>query len=189
MAPGGMTIRSGVLVGALALVFSVGSAPQGRQLDPLQPGPATGVQFHCNWGGQSDAHRQTVAAKLGAAGVKTVRIDLGWSSLQPTRRKRVSGWHVRLADRCVNLARAQGMDVLLTIIWTPGWANGGRDRSVPPTRNREFAWFARWAATHFRGRVSAWEIWNEPGNKQFWKGSTPSLREPAQGRVPGDQGR
>ena len=127
MAPGGMTIRSSVLVGALALAFSVGSAPQGQQLDPLQRGPTTGVQFHCNWGGQSDAHRQTVAAKLGAAGVKTVRIDLGWSSLQPTRRKRVSGWHVRLADRCVNLARAQGMDVLFTIIWTPGWANGGRD--------------------------------------------------------------
>ena len=172
MASGGMTIRSSVLVGAVALAFSVGSAPQGQQVDPLKPGPATGVQFHCNWGGQSDAQRQAIAAKLGAAGVKTVRIDLGWSSLQPTRSKRVSGWHVRLADRCVNLARAQGMDVLLTIIWTPGWANGGRDRSVPPNRNREFAWFARWAATHFRGRVAAWEIWNEPGNKQFWKGST-----------------
>jgi polysaccharide biosynthesis protein PslG len=171
MASGGK-LQSGALLCALGILVALMSAPQARPLDPLASRPAAGVQFHCNWGGQSDEQRQTIAAKLGAAGVKTVRIDLGWSSLQPTPRKRVSGWHVRLADRCVNLARAQGMDVLLTIIWTPGWANGGRDRSVPPNRNAEFAWFARWAATHFRGRVSAWEIWNEPGLKVFWKGST-----------------
>jgi polysaccharide biosynthesis protein PslG len=176
MTPGG-NLRSGVLVGALALAISVSPATQGRELNPLSqqlntlnPGPAKGVHFHCNRGAESDAYRAEIAAKLGAAGVKTVRIDLGWESLQPSRR-RFSPWHVQLADRCVNLARAGGMDVLITILWTPSWANGNRGRNVPPARNRDFAWFARWAARHFRGRVSAWEIWNEPGNKEFWRGS------------------
>ena len=128
-----------------------------------------GAQFHCNWS-QSDARRAEVAAKLGAAGLRTVRIDLGWSSLEP-RRRRISAWHARLADRCVNLARANGMEVLVTLLWTPGWANGGRGATVPPRRVSEFAWFARWAARHFRGRVSAWEIWNEPNDDSFWRGS------------------
>ena len=114
--------------------------------------------------------RQEIATKLAAAGVRSVRIDLGWPSLEPRRRK-VSRWHVRLADRCVNLARSQGMDVLATILWTPDWANGGRGATAPPTRIADFAWFSRWAARHFRGRVAAWEIWNEPNDKAFWRGS------------------
>jgi hypothetical protein len=170
MTPGG-TLRSGVLAGTLALAFAVSSVPQGRQLNPLNPGPAMGVHFHCNLGAQTEGQRVAIASKLGAAGVRTVRIDVGWESLQPSRRRRLSPWHVQLADRCVNLARAQGMDVLVTLLWTPAWANGNRGRTVPPARDADFTWFARWAAAHFRGRVSAWEIWNEPGNKAFWKGS------------------
>jgi hypothetical protein len=142
------------------------AAPGSKALAPL---PGVGVQFHCTWN-QSEANRRTIAAKLAAAGVQSVRIDLGWSSLEP-RRRRVSRWHVRLVDRCVNLARSQGMDVLATIMWTPAWANGGRGMTAPLARAADFAWFARWAARHFRGRVAAWEIWNEPNDPAFWSGS------------------
>jgi hypothetical protein len=127
------------------------------------------VQFHCTWS-QTDERRAAIATRLAAAGVKTVRIDIGWRSLEPTRR-RLSDWHVRLADRCVNLARARGMEVLATLLWTPAWANGGRDQAAPPRRRADFARFARWAARHFRGRVGAWEVWNEPNDRSFWQGS------------------
>jgi hypothetical protein len=170
MTPGG-TLRSGVLVGALALTISLTSATQSRQLNPLNAPPAVGVQFHCTWSAHSDAQRRVVAAKLAAAGVRTVRIDLGWSSFQPRRRGGIDPWYTALADRCVNLARAHGMEVLATVLWTPRWANGGRDRATPPTRPADFARFAGWAARHFRGRVAAWEIWNEPEGNNFWKGT------------------
>ncbi|HEU5064633.1 MAG TPA: cellulase family glycosylhydrolase [Gaiellaceae bacterium] len=147
-------------------VGSAGAATQTRTLTAL---PAAGAQFHCTWS-QSDARRAEIAGKLSAAGLRTVRIDIGWSSLEP-RRRRISAWHLRLADRCVNLARANGMEVLVTLMWTPGWANGGRGATVPPRRVSDFARFARWAARHFRGRVAAWEIWNEPNLASFWKGS------------------
>jgi hypothetical protein len=172
MTPGG-TARSSVLAGtlALALVVMLAAAPQGRGLDSLRPGPAIGVQFHCTWNHYTDAERRTVAARLAAAGVKSVRIDLGWSSFQPHRRRHIDRWYTRLADRCVNLARAQGMEVLATILWTPNWANGGRGATTPPRRVSDFARFARWAARHFRGRVAAWEIWNEPEGANFWRGT------------------
>jgi hypothetical protein len=100
-----------------------------------------------------------------------VRIDLGWSSFQPVGRRRIDPWYTRLADRCVNIARARGMEVLATLLWTPGWANGGRGPTVPPKRLSDFARFARWAARHFHGRVAAWEIWNEPAGANFWQGT------------------
>jgi len=63
------------------------------------------------------------------------------------------------------------MDVLGTLLWTPAWANGGRGQTVPPRQAADFARFARWTARHFRGRVTAWEVWNEPNDKSFWRGS------------------
>ncbi|MEK6276379.1 MAG: cellulase family glycosylhydrolase [Actinomycetota bacterium] len=134
-----------------------------------EPQRAVGVQFHCTWS-QSDARRATIATRLADAGVRTVRIDIGWASLEP-RRRRISAWHVRLADRCVNLARARGVEVLGTLLWSPAWANRGRDQATPPRRASDFAFFAKWAARHFRGRVAAWEIWNEPNDQGFWRGS------------------
>jgi aryl-phospho-beta-D-glucosidase BglC (GH1 family) len=109
---------------------------------------------------------------MAAAGVKSVRVDVSWESLQPNGRRGVSGWHVRLTDRCVNLARANGMSVLGTLSGTPAWANWGRGATTPPTRSEDFAHFARWAARHFRGRIGAWEIWNEPDYRVFFNGST-----------------
>jgi GH35 family endo-1,4-beta-xylanase len=135
----------------------------------VEPRLEVGVQFHCTWS-QTDERRAAIATSLAKAGVRSVRIDIGWNSLQPARR-RFSDWHVGVADRCVNLARARGMEVLGTLLWTPAWANGGRSRSVPPSRRADFAWFARWAARHFRGRVSAWEVWNEPNDRVFWRSS------------------
>ena len=127
------------------------------------------MQFHCTWS-QTDSARSEIATKLADAGVRSVRIDLGWHSLEP-RRHRLNRWYVRLADRCVNLARVKGMKVLATLLWTPGWANRDRGAAVPPRRVADYARIARWAARHFRGRVVAWEVWNEPNDRTFWLGS------------------
>src|SRR5215207_4074816 len=88
--------------------------------------PAIGVQFHCTWSSYSDAQRVVVLDKLAAAGVKSVRIDLGWSSFQELGRTSYSQWYVDRADFCVNQARARGIDVLAVVHRTPGWANGGQ---------------------------------------------------------------
>jgi hypothetical protein len=157
------------LIAALSAgaVFSAHAATGSRDISVR---PSVGVQFHCTWD-QSDAKRRAIATKLAAAGVKSVRIDIAWTSLQPGRAHRVSRWYAQVADRCVNLARSQGMDVLATLLWTPGWANGGRDGGTPPGRATDIRWIAHWSASHFRGRVAAWEVWNEPNVPRFWKGS------------------
>lgn len=165
------TLRTSVLAGAcaLALALSSTSAQQDARSVRMGMGARMGVQFHCTWTHYSDAERRAVVSKLADAGVRHVRIDVGWSALVPARR-RLSRWHVRLADRCVNLARARGLAVLVTLLWTPSWANAGGDGAAPPRSVRDFAWFARRIARHFRGRVAAYEIWNEPDAPRFWSG-------------------
>jgi len=108
-------------------VTSAGAATQTRT---LTVDPTVGVQFHCTWSQYTDATRRAVMAKMAAAGVRSVRVDFAWESIQP-RPGRMSPWHVRLADRCVDIARANGMSVLGTLSATPGWANGGRGATTP----------------------------------------------------------
>ncbi|HMJ00640.1 MAG TPA: cellulase family glycosylhydrolase [Gaiellaceae bacterium] len=141
---------------------------------PPSTTPDTGVAFHCGWSDYTDAQRATVLDKLQAAGVKWVRIDVGWSSLQEVGRNQLSQWYVDTIDRCVDMARARGINVLAILFRTPSWANGGQGVQVPPLDNADFAWIAHWAADHFRGRVSAWEMWNEPDPAQSswsWSGT------------------
>jgi hypothetical protein len=135
-------------------------------------GPAFGTQFHCNWGFYTNASRRAVLNKLAAAGVKWVRIDVSWAAIEGTRKGSRNPWYIRMVDFCVNQARRRGMKVLVTLWLTPAWANGGKGQHVPPNHPRHYADFARWAARHWRGRVSAWEVWNEPEPRQpFFQGT------------------
>lgn len=136
-------------------------------------GPAVGVQFHCNWAFYTDAHRLAVLDKLKAAGVRWVRIDTAWSGIEAAHKGDRNGWYIRMVDFCVDEARKRGLKVLITLWMTPDWANGGASTRLPPRNPQDYADFARWAAARWRGRVAAWEVWNEPDPSQaFFLGST-----------------
>ncbi len=128
--------------------------------------------FHCAWLEYTDAQRAAVFDSLKAAGTEWVRIDVGWSSLQENARGQFSQWYVNNVDTCVSMASARGIKVLGMLFRTPGWANGGQGVYVPPTDVNDYAWIASWVASRYRGKVQAWEIWNEPDPAQsFWQGT------------------
>ncbi len=133
--------------------------------------PAVGVNFHGAWSNYSDQQRTDVADKLAAAHVGWVRIDIGWSALEEDCRGCFAQWYVDDVDAAVNAAVAKGMKVLAVLWWTPTWANGGAGLAAPPANVADYATAAKWAAQHFAGRVSAWEVWNEPNERYFWNGT------------------
>lgn len=136
--------------------------------------PAVGVNVHATW---SDMDASTLAAgykKLAAAGVRWVRIDMGWKSFESKGPGQVAKWYVRKSDLAVNQARAHGLHVLAMLWSTPKWANGNKTRNVGPSDPAQYARFAGWAAKHFAGRVEAWEMWNEPNLNGFWAGKNPA---------------
>lgn len=106
-------------------------------------------------------------------GMESVRIDFGWSSLQPTGPNSYAQWYIDRADSVVNAARARGLKVLMTLWRTPNWANGGKGPYTPPSSAADYGRAAQWVADHFKGRVMAWEVWNEPNlaGGHFWTGT------------------
>lgn len=150
-----------------------------RELDPVQVPPAVGSQFHCMWSGASgygspsfDATRAAVLDKLAAAGVKAVRIDVGWDGLQPRSSALpvATDWYVKLLDGCVKGATDRGMTVMLTLDRSPAWARPAAYAStarVLPADPRSIAPVSGWLAARYEGSVTAIEVWNEPNLKDF----------------------
>lgn len=133
--------------------------------------PGFGVQFHVMWEDYSDQQRIEVLDKLAGAGIKWVRIDVDWPSLQGEGRGSHSQWAWDRLDFAVNAARARGIDVLATLWRTPPWANGSAGATTTPNDPADYGTIAFELAGHFRGRVAAWEIWNEPNSSSFFDGS------------------
>jgi hypothetical protein len=133
--------------------------------------PIVGVNFHAVWDYRSDAERFALLDKLAAAGLSWVRVDLCWCQFQSHAPGTINGSYVEQVDRIVDAARQRRLRVLAILWGTPPWANGGGDLNVPPKNAREYGDVAEWVARHYRGRVTAWEVWNEPNLSVFWTGT------------------
>jgi hypothetical protein len=102
-----------------------------------------------------------------AAGAQWIRIDFNWAVIQgggPT------SYNWGPFDNVVNGARARGLNVLGTMLYTPGWARpAGTSGTTPPTNLNDYVTFARACVQHFGpAGVHNFEIWNEPNISQFW---------------------
>jgi hypothetical protein len=112
-----------------------------------------------------------------AAGVDVVRIHARWIDVSPgpNRMHRPAGFGVAnhrsrrydwaTLDRAIDLTRAAGMKVMLSVtgpgpLWTSlaPWRRNPRYKPSP----RLYAQFARAVATRYRDRVDRYLIWNEP---------------------------
>ncbi len=74
-------------------------------------------------------------------------------------------------DRIVDGATANGLNILFSIVNAPDWARGpNADRSVggPPQNLQTLADFVGAMAARYKGRVKAYEIWNEQNLHYEW---------------------
>jgi hypothetical protein len=101
-------------------------------------------------------------AKLDRLGLDVVRVTLNWHRVEP----RLGQFQWSRSDRLLGALRARGLQPVVTLWGTPGWANGGASPNVAPLRGEDFERFAQAAARRYR-YVSSWIMWNEP-NKPTW---------------------
>jgi hypothetical protein len=108
---------------------------------------------------------------LGAGIYQTV---LDWSEVAPTRPRNAANpadpayrWP-REIDFAIQEARRYGMRVALTVMWTPGWANRGRDVEWAPRKPGFYARFVRAASRRYPS-VRLWQIWGEPSRIANWR--------------------
>jgi hypothetical protein len=162
----------------LGLILAVSAAPASAATQ------VAGIQTHLLWPGVdgSEMRRQLDLVRDSGAGI--ARVDVGWASLQQTARDRHEAWFLDRLDAVVEAADARGVDLLLTFMNTPCWASTAPetlkqgcagawwDRGVTayaPADPRDYARAIGFLAARYRGRVAAWEIWNEPNHTGFWR--------------------
>jgi hypothetical protein len=122
-------------------------------------------------------HAETAIAGMAAAGVDIVRIHARWIEVSPGRakRRRPAGfdpgnhrsrrYHWETLDRAIDLTRAAGMRVMLSVTGPgPLWTSRAPQRRNPLYKPSPplFAKFARAVATRYGDRVDRYMIWNEP---------------------------
>ncbi|HEY2327964.1 MAG TPA: cellulase family glycosylhydrolase [Gaiellaceae bacterium] len=121
--------------------------------------------------------RLTNLATAAAAGATIIHTNADWATIAPTRPANALNGDdpaYRLADldQLVAAAPQYGIRVMVTVVGTPKWANGGKSPNHMPRRLSDLTAFAHMLATrynglHGHGTVSIWSVWNEPNLQLF----------------------
>lgn len=98
-----------------------------------------------------------IARMLRRIGVGTVRERLSWGQVAPEPGKLDWQHYETVADAL----QAEGVREYQIFHDTPGWTHPDRDTKAPDDLRVVYR-FCKEGASHFRGRIIAWEPWNEP---------------------------
>ncbi|GAA1891324.1 cellulase family glycosylhydrolase [Williamsia serinedens] len=127
-------------------------------------GIALGAEVYWQGTSATDADLDAIAA----AGLGSIRLPVFWSAIQPVGPS-VSLWSV--VDHIVDGARARGLQVMATVGGSPPWAGDPAANGGPYAAPRDIGqWstFVRAVAQRYKGRVSTYEVWNEPNSSVFF---------------------
>ena len=130
---------------------------------------------------------QSTFPTLKSLNVEVTRMMLTWGGRDGVANKRPArptdpadpAYDWSRYDRSVEAASRSGIEMLLTIVGTPSWANGGQGPEHAPTSATTLRDFAYAAARRYSGtfldsasgrilpRVGMWLAWNEPNSPVF----------------------
>lgn len=104
---------------------------------------------------------------------------VSWPQIEPKRGQ----WNFELLDRYVFLAEQHKTEVLLPLGLSPQWASARPlegsvyqpGNAAEPIDIVDWQDYVSAVVTRYKGRIAAYEIWNEPNNKGFWTGDTQQM--------------
>jgi hypothetical protein len=164
-----MRSRLPLVLAALVLMFA--AAPQASA--------APGVKFGLTddaWLVSGPGTLDSRLAKLDALGVRVVRFTLRWDQIAHTQPAVPTdpadpAYDWTAADPVLAGLKQRGVDVVLQLVGTPSWANGGKASNYVPTSSATFGAFATAAAKQYPW-VRRWVIWNEPNQVRWLRPTT-----------------
>lgn len=110
-------------------------------------------------------------ALLHEAGVRVLRVSIGWDGLEPARGQYDWGFWDAFVDIAV---RQHGIRLVPYVAYTPRWISTGGASDYwksPPRDVGEFEQMMARLVARYRETISSWEIWNEPDNRDYWLGT------------------
>lgn len=160
------------LAGILLVVFLTGSCAsypanvsgEGR----LIPDDFAGI-VHAGWTRSQEEYNH-----LEYLGAKWILHTFSWSSIEPNQGE----WDFQRYDDLVDTALASGVKVLGVLAYDVRWIHDENpSRYIPSDKLPFYLEYVRRTVEHFRGRVDAWCIWNEPNTTRFWTGTNEGFFE------------
>ncbi len=123
-----------------------------------------------------------IAAQARRLGVRWVRLNFDWwldnRAVRPDL-SRPEWLDTAVFERWVDAFQANGIEVMGVLFGAARWARWqqyafdprpdvGAWALVPEPGSPDWAFFVRTIATRLRGRVAAWEVWNEADTQLYW---------------------
>jgi hypothetical protein len=105
---------------------------------------------------------------LDALGVSWILTTFYWNSIERER----GVWDFSRTDKYVEAAHSHGKKILIVLAYDAAWlhSKGKTKRYIAPQDIPFYVEFVERVVMRYKGKVSAWQIWNEP-NWIFWKGA------------------
>ena len=165
-----------VAVGAVLVLHSHGSEPIVAPGDAMPDRLLVGLQDDPSF--RWDPDRAAMLDDARATGASLLRTIVVWKDTAPSRPANATdpfdpAYRLDDVDDLVRSAQQRGLEILITIWGTPGWANGAQAPNRPPTDPADLEDFATALADRYSGRhagypsVRLFSAWNEPNLEQF----------------------
>jgi hypothetical protein len=159
------------ILAGLAFVLSPGEAQAAESLGVVTPGRVIGSGEDSPFGLNIQA-----AARYGIPGQLQVPLDsaqgtgAGWNreEIRWNLVQKPSGaFDFSLVDEAVDKSRARGLNVLGLLVY-----NRNNEKTMPNLDD----WnnYVKNTVQHFAGRVTYWQVWNEPENNDYLAGANPA---------------
>ena len=166
--------RAGVCA---ALVLAAASVPQPASAQATLPAVAPsyfGLTFH-----HPGPPMDWPQVSFGSWRLWDARVT--WPYLQPARDQ----WNFKTLDRFVGDAQRRGVKVLLVLAHSPQWASArpteasayGLGVASEPAQLADWVAYVRTVAARYKGRIEAYQVWNEPSDRQHYSGTLQQLVE------------
>lgn len=159
---------------AAGLLLALATAPRASA--------ATGVKYGLTddaWLLNGPGTLESRLTRLDTLGASVVRFTLHWDQIagsEPTSPTDPAdpAYDWTADDEVLDGLHAHGIDVVLQLVGTPRWANGGLPANYAPTSATTFRAFAA-AAAHRYPWVRRWLIWNEPNQVRWLRPTTAAV--------------
>ncbi len=101
--------------------------------------------------------------------------NVTWANLEPAKGQ----WQFGTLDGYVSLAEQHGTGLLMSLGGTPTWASARPQLksnyypgfTAEPANIEDWREYVRTVVSRYKGRMQAYEIWNEPNWTDYWSGS------------------
>jgi hypothetical protein len=124
------------------------------------------------------AKRDKQLQMIADAGYKWIRQQFPWADIEISGKGNfedcrnasggtcISAW--AKYDNIVDLAQQHGLSIIARLEAPPKWAQSTPGDFAPPARLDDFSDYVSAVATRYKGRITHYQIWNEPNNYPEW---------------------